>query len=97
MKLTLPKPKHSVKAWRTLRGKATDAGTGVKSVWLKAVKRGATWFGYNAVRLGQDKDEGEGFLPRQGVRPDDQRQHQWAAKLAKLRRARWSPVRATDR
>src|SRR5207342_996651 len=50
VRLTVPSAKHSVKAWKTLRGKATDAGTGVKSVWLKAVeKRKAGWFGYNAA------------------------------------------------
>jgi hypothetical protein len=49
VRLLLPKThRHSVKSWRTLRGKATDtAGSGVKRVSLRAVeKRGTKWFGY---------------------------------------------------
>lgn len=49
--LLLPKSKHSVRAFRTLKGKATDTGgTGVARVTLKAVeKRGTVWYGYNAT------------------------------------------------
>jgi hypothetical protein len=48
LKLRFPRAKHSVKAWTTLRGKATDSpGTGVKQVALRAVeKRGTRWFAY---------------------------------------------------
>jgi hypothetical protein len=49
--ITKSKPAHSVRAWRTLRGKATDtSGTGVNRVSVKAVeKRGSSWFGYRAT------------------------------------------------
>jgi hypothetical protein len=50
LKLRLPKDKHSVKAWKTLRGKATDTQTGVKNVRVRAIEqRGRTWYGYNAT------------------------------------------------
>ncbi|MFZ2012424.1 MAG: hypothetical protein WAV00_01210 [Nocardioides sp.] len=50
VKLVLPKNKHSVRAFRTIKGKATDTGgTGVKNVTVKAIeKRGTFWYGYNA-------------------------------------------------
>jgi hypothetical protein len=49
LRFVLPRSKHSVKAFSTLRGKATDTGTGVASVTLKAIeKRGSAWYGYNA-------------------------------------------------
>ena len=50
VRLRLAKSKHSVRAWKTLRGKATDPQTGVDKVALRVVeKRGTSWFGYNAV------------------------------------------------
>ncbi len=100
VKLTLPKAKHSVKAWRTLRGKATDAGTGVKSVWLKAVeKRGAAWFGYNAATHAwvKTKTKAKAFSRAKAFALTTNAQHQWAAKLAKLRKGTLVyKVRATD-
>ncbi len=50
VRFVLPKSKHSVRAFRTLKGKATDTGgTGVSKVTVKAVeKRGTAWYGYNA-------------------------------------------------
>ena len=50
VRFVLPKSKHSVRAFRTLKGKATDTGgTGVAKVTVKAVeKRGTAWYGYNA-------------------------------------------------
>lgn len=46
--LTLPRTnKASVRSWRTLKGRATDVGTGVKLVRVKAIeKRGARWYAY---------------------------------------------------
>jgi hypothetical protein len=49
VRLKLPQAKHSLKAWKTLRGKAKDTQTGVKKVSLRVVeKRGTSWYGYNA-------------------------------------------------
>ncbi|HSV40704.1 MAG TPA: hypothetical protein VLI04_18230 [Nocardioidaceae bacterium] len=45
----VPKARTSVKAWRTVRGKASDAGVGVRNVILKAIeKRGTAWYAYKA-------------------------------------------------
>ncbi|HEU4810703.1 MAG TPA: PKD domain-containing protein [Nocardioides sp.] len=48
IRLALPRTnKTSVRSWRTLKGRATDAGTGVKLVRVKAIeKRGARWYAY---------------------------------------------------
>ena len=50
VKFLLPKNKHSVRAFRTVKGRATDTGgTGVAKVTVKAIeKRGTVWYGYNA-------------------------------------------------
>ncbi|GCD91249.1 hypothetical protein [Nocardioides sp. LS1] len=52
-KVTLGLPKYSrssATSWRTLRGRATDAGTGVKWVRVRAVeKRGLRWYAYRPV------------------------------------------------
>ena len=88
VKLTLPRAKHSVKAWKTLRGKATDAQTGVKRVWLKAVeKRHGSWFGYNAVthRWSKAATKAKAFSRTKAFTRTTNAQHQWAAKLTKLR------------
>jgi len=98
--LTLPKAKHSVKAWKTLRGKATDAETGVKSVWLKAVEnRGGSWFGYNATTHAWVKatSKKKAFGKANAFNLTTNAQHQWAAKLVKLRKGTLVyKVRATD-
>jgi hypothetical protein len=100
LKLTLPKAKHSVKAWKKLRGTATDAETGVKSVWLKAVeKRGAKWFGYNASTHTwvKAKSKAKAFAKAKPFTRVTNAQHQWTAKLAKLRKGTLIyKVRATD-
>jgi hypothetical protein len=100
VKLTLPRAKHSVKAWRTLRGKATDAQTGVKSVRLKAVeKRGGHWFGYKAgtrtwVKAGS---KAKAFSRARAFTLTTNAKHQWAAKVAKLRKGTLVyKVRAAD-
>lgn len=89
VKLTLPRAKHSVRAWKTLRGKATDTQTGVKRVWLKAVeKRGGTWFGYNAATHTWLKaaTKAKAFSRSKAFRLKTDDRHRWAAKLAKLRK-----------
>jgi hypothetical protein len=95
------KPAHAVKAWRTLRGKATDrAGTGVKSVWLKAVeKRRAGWFGYNAATHTWAKaaTKTKAFKKAKPFTRTTNAQHRWTAKLAKLAKGTLVyKVRATD-
>jgi PKD repeat protein len=50
--VTIAKPKAAAKvaSWRTVRGKARDAGVGTASVALAAIqKRGDTWFAYSAT------------------------------------------------
>ena len=100
VKLTVPSAKHSVKAWKTLRGKATDAGTGVKSVWLKAVeKRKAGWFGYNAATHTWVKaaTKTKAFKKAKPFNRTTNAQHRWTAKLAKLAKGTLVyKVRATD-
>jgi len=45
--LKAPRKAKSVRSWRTLKGSATDAETGVAGVRVKAVeKRGTRWYGY---------------------------------------------------
>jgi hypothetical protein len=100
VRLTLPKAKHSVTAWKTLRGKATDAETGVKSVWLKAVeKRGTSWFGYNAAthKWVKSASKAKAFSRAKAFTRTTNAQDQWTAKLAKLRKGTLVyKVRATD-
>jgi hypothetical protein len=100
VKLTLPRAKHSVKAWKTLRGKATDAQTGVKSVRLKAVeKRGGSWFGYKAATHTwvKARSKAKAFSRAGAFTLKANARHQWTAKVAKLRKGTLVyKVRATD-
>jgi hypothetical protein len=50
IRLTPPRTrKSSVASWRTLKGRAADAQTGVRRVELKAIeKRGTRWYAYKA-------------------------------------------------
>ena len=87
LKLILPRAKHSVKAWRTLRGKATDAQTGVKNVSLRAVeKRGGVWFGYNASTQKWLKatSKAKAFGRSKAFSLRTNALHRWAAPLAGL-------------
>jgi hypothetical protein len=91
LKLLLPKTHlHSVKAWRTLKGKATDtAGTGVKNVSLRAVeKRGTTWFGYRpATRTWVKAATKAGALKRsRAFTLTTGAHHRWSAHLTGLRK-----------
>src|SRR5204863_10181307 len=88
------------KAWKTLRGKATDTQTGVKSVVLKAVeKRGGSWFGYNAathtwVKAGS---KAKAFSRSKAFVLTANAQDQWTARLAMLRQCTLVyKVRASD-
>jgi hypothetical protein len=87
LKLILPRAKHSVTAWRTLRGKAADAQTGVKTVSLKAVeKRGTGWFGYNAVTQKWLKatSKAKAFGRSKAFSLTPNARHRWSARLAGL-------------
>jgi 5'-nucleotidase len=94
------KPRHSVKAWRTLRGTATDAATGVQSVKVKAVeKRGTSWFGYNAVTAKWVKaaTKAKAFAKSRAIVRTTNAQHRWTAKLVGLRKGHLvAKVWATD-
>jgi 5'-nucleotidase len=100
VKVTAPRAKHSVKAWKTLRGTAKDAETGVKGVWLKAVeKRGAAWFGYNAMTHAWVKTASrtKAFKAAKAFSRTTDAQHRWTARLANLRKGTLVfKVRATD-
>jgi hypothetical protein len=100
VKLRAPKAKHSVRAWRTVRGKATDAGTGVKVVWLKAVeKRGAAWYGYNAKTHAWAKaaSKTKAFAKAKAFHRTTDSQNRWTATLAHLTKGTLVvKVRATD-
>lgn len=87
--LTLPAKKHSVRAWKTLRGKATDAQTGIKSVSLKAVeKRGAAWYGYNAStkKWVKASSKAKAFSRSVAFSLSTTARHRWSATLAGLRK-----------
>jgi hypothetical protein len=100
VKVTVPTAKHSVHAWKTVRGKAKDAQTGVKNVSLKAVeKRGGAWFGYNATTHVWVKaaTKTKAFGKAKAFKLTTDSQNRWSAKLAKLKKGTLVlKVRATD-
>ncbi|MFC5175990.1 PKD domain-containing protein [Nocardioides taihuensis] len=101
VRLTLPKSKHSVKAWKTLRGKAVDSETGVKKVSLRAVeKRGSAWYGYNAgtKKWLKASTQAKAFARSKAFALKTDAQHRWSATLAGLRKGTLVyKVRAKDR
>jgi PKD domain len=101
VRLTLPKSKHSVKAWKTLRGKAVDSETGVKKVSLRAVeKRGGAWYGYNAgtKKWLKASTQAKAFDRSKAFSLKTDAQHRWSATLAGLRKGTLVyKVRAKDR
>jgi hypothetical protein len=90
VRIAAAKPRHSVKAWRTLHGSATDAaGTGVKTVSLKVVeKRGKTWYGYNSVRHTWLKaaTKAKAFKRSTTVTRTTNATHHWSLRLRRLTR-----------
>jgi hypothetical protein len=71
-----------------LRGKVTDAGTGVKTVSVKAVeKRGKTWYGYHADihRWLKAATKAKAFASSKTLTASINAEHRWAATLASLR------------
>ncbi len=101
LRLTLPRAKHSVKAWTTLRGKATDTnGSGVKVVSLRAVeKRGTVWYGYQATtkRWVKAATMAKAFAKSRAFSLTTSATHAWSGKLAGLRKGTLVyKVRAND-
>ncbi|MDX6360177.1 MAG: 5-nucleotidase [Nocardioidaceae bacterium] len=102
VKLLLPKThKKSVKSWKTLRGKATDApGTGVKQVSLRAVqKRGTRWYAYKAATKTWVKaaTKAKAFAKAGALTMITSATHVWAGKLVGLRKGTLIyKIQATD-
>lgn len=100
VKLTLPRARHSVRAWKTLRGKATDAQSGVAKVALKAVeRRRGAWFGYNArtKKWVRTTTKAKAFAKAKPFVLATNARHRWTASLVGLRKGRLVyRVRATD-
>jgi hypothetical protein len=89
IKLVLPaKAKsHSVRAWKTLRGKAIDAQTGVAKVSLRAVeKRGRAWYGYNATtkKWVKTRTEAKAFSRAKPFALTTDARNRWSASLVRL-------------
>ena len=89
-----------MKAWKTLRGKATDTQTGVKKVSLRAVeKRGTSWYGYNAVdqEVAVHRTKAMAFARSKPFSLTPDAQNRWSATQAGLRKGTLVyRVRATD-
>jgi hypothetical protein len=101
VKLLLPTAKHSVTAWKTLKGRATDtAGTGVKRVSVRAVeKRGTAWYAYKAGTKTWVKaaSKAKAFAKSRGLSLATTASHGWAGKLSGLREGTLVyKVKATD-
>jgi hypothetical protein len=98
--LILPTARHSVKSWRTLRGRATDSGTGIKLVRLKAVeKRHGSWFGYQASTGTWVKaaTKTKAFSRSRPFLLSTNARHRWNARLVGLRQGTLIyKVRAVD-
>jgi hypothetical protein len=89
VKVRVPRAKHSVKAWRTVHGKAADAQTGLKRVSLKAVeKRRATWYAYHASTHTwvPATSRTKAFKKAQAFHPSTDAGGRWTARLAKLKK-----------
>jgi hypothetical protein len=94
VKLTPPATRRTwVRKWVTLRGKATDAATGVRKVRLRLVeKRGTTWYAYRGtthrwVRGGKTEAAALRRTTFANVRPTAT--HTWSYKVSGLRKGRF--------
>ncbi|WP_151084622.1 PKD domain-containing protein [Nocardioides cynanchi] len=100
LKLLLPASLHSVRAWKTLRGTANDAGVGVKKVSLRAVeKRGTAWFAYQRTTKTWVKaaTKAKAFAKTGALSMTTSASHAWAGKLVGLRKGVLVyKVKATD-
>jgi hypothetical protein len=91
VKLLLPKThKKSVRAWKTLRGTASDTpGVGVKQVSLRAVeKRGTRWYAYKAATKTwvRAATKAKAFAKAGALAMTTSASHGWAGKLVGLKR-----------
>jgi hypothetical protein len=87
--LHLPRHRHSVDAWSVLRGRATDSGTGIAEVWVKAAeKRGSVWYGYDAPahRWVAAADKAAALASSRRRVAQVTADHRWSAGLSHLRR-----------
>jgi hypothetical protein len=80
----------SVRSWSTLRGRANDAGTGVRVVRVRAIeKRGAVWYAYRPaakvwVRAG--KRPASAWRTSRVARVTTDASHRWSLRLSHLTR-----------
>lgn len=90
VRFVLPKSKHSVRAFTTLKGKATDTGgTGVSKVTVKAIeKRGTAWYGYNATtkRWVKASTKAKAYSRARAAVVSTGARHLWTVKLSGLRK-----------
>lgn len=102
VRLLLPRAhQHSVRAFRTLRGRATDtAGTGVKVVALRIVeKRGTRWYGYRpATRTWvRAATKAKAFARSRTMSRTTNSLHRWSGRIVGLRKGTLIyRVKATD-
>lgn len=101
VKLLLPTARHSVTAWKSVKGTATDApGTGVKRVSLRAVeKRGTAWFAYKATTKTWVKagSKAKAFAKSRALSLHTTASNSWVGKLVGLRKGTLIyKVKATD-
>jgi hypothetical protein len=96
----LPGHRHSVAAWRTLRGKATDTGTGVAAVRVRAVEKHAgAWYAYDAssARWVKAASKAKAFARATPFVLSTNARDHWAATLTGLRKGTLiTTIRATD-
>ena len=91
IRLTPPRTRKAhVASWRTLKGRAADAQTGVRNVVLKAIeKRGKVWYAYKANTRSWVKAKSKSAAWKRtvaaSVRPT---RGNWSVKLSNLRKGR---------
>jgi hypothetical protein len=92
LRLTPPRTRKAyVASWRTLKGRAGDAQTGVRNVVLKAIeKRGKVWYAYKANTRSWVKAKSKSAAWKRAVaanvRPTTAKT--WSVKLAHLQKGR---------
>ncbi|MEP6665914.1 MAG: hypothetical protein ABJA81_05655 [Nocardioidaceae bacterium] len=91
LRLILPKlHKHSVSSWTTLKGRARDAGTGVRKVRVRAIeKRGSVWYAYHPaghswVRAG--KTPTAAWSKSKRAKLSTSLTHRWSVRLYHLKK-----------
>lgn len=90
--LVVPTAPSRIRSWRTLRGKAVDAGVGVRSVVVRIVqKRGTVWYAYKPatktwVKGGATKAAALKVAGKKTIKPT--LTNAWSMNVAGLRRGR---------